>query len=197
MSKWRHEFATNKPLAASGAATGLDRSPASKAGIWRPAARKRRSHPRFRNQLCDAWNAHSGRRQRHPCPDGDRLDASPVGLSDRAQPAAQYRPLLHRLRGRDRQRADDLAEQQPLPARSGFPTIYNPRHGCEPAPVARCARDSPACRRCRRFNGRHAGAAVGRQPSRSYAWYRCAGADGADPSLVGGDERGRSPHPDG
>ena len=37
---------------------------------------------------------------------------------------------------------------------------------------------------------------MGRQRSRSYAQHRGAGADGANPSVVGRDERGRAPHPD-
>ena len=38
---------------------------------------------------------------------------------------------------------------------------------------------------------------MGRQRSRSYAQHCRPGADGANPSLVGRDERSRPPHPDG
>ena len=50
---------------------------------------------------------------------------------------------------------------------------------------------------CRRLDGRHAGAAMGRQRSRSRAQHRRAGTDGPDAAVGGRHERGRAPHPDG
>ena len=104
-------------------------------------------------------------RQCHSDPDGDRLDPSPAGFSDRA--GRPLDPDRHFIicadaigNGLSTSPSNSLSA-----AGSRVSALYHPRHGCEPAQAARRARRAAARFDCRGLDGRDAGAAMGRQRS--------------------------------
>ena len=85
------------------------------------------------------------------------------------------------------QRLHDVAEQLQGAAAHGFSEIRHPRHGGIAIPAAEGEiRHRPRRGRRRSVDGRHADAAMGRQPSR---FHGCAGGDGAAGEDAGLERR--------
>ena len=95
-----------------------------------------------------------------------------VGDDGRPRQADRHRALLHhlpqrdrRLHGLDRSGFDQSADRQAVGPR--FPGHHHPRHGACPGDAARRAWHQLAVRGGGRLDGRHAGAAMGRELSQA------------------------------
>ena len=101
-----------------------------------------------------------------------------VGDHGRPRQADRHRPLLRHLRQRDRRLhgldrpgLDQPGDRQALGPR--FPGHHHPRHGARAGDADRPPRHRQPVLRRRRLDGRHAGAAMGRELSRSASSRRC------------------------
>ena len=150
----------------------------------RPQAGKRRGDQGFFDLLCHPRHAERQKIQRHPDGDGDLRQPSPHRLHDRPRQGARSRKIFHHLHRCDRQRAFDLAEQFEDAAAHAVSEIHHPRHGGIAIPPGEGkVRHRPCRRGDRPVDGRHAGAAMGRQPSRFHGRAGGDGAAGEDAGL--------------
>ena len=158
--------------------------------VWRAQRAQGQRHPRDPRSLRRRARGGASQRQR-PAP---RL----VGHADRPRQGARHRQVLRHQLQRDRrlQRLDRAGLREPRhgPAlRHRLPHHHDRRHGQRPGDAARPPRHREAARRRRRFDGRHAGARVGRLASRARPSLRAARHRG--PPAHAGDrlQRGRPP----
>ena len=102
--------------------------------------------------------------------------------------------IFHHLHRRDRQRADHLAVELHRAAAHEISEVPAPRHGDVAEEADGAPRHQPRRRGDRPVDGRHAGAAMGRQPS---GFHGLAGLAGAARQDAGLDRRGARCEPQG
>ncbi len=156
----------------------------------RPQAGEWRGHQGFLDLLRDARNAERRKIQRHPDGDSDLGKPSPDRFHDRPRQGTRPRQIFHHLHRCDREWAYNLAEQFQGAAAHAVSEIHDPRHGrVAISPAEGEIRHRASGRRDRTFDGRHADAAMGRQPSGRHG---CVDSDGParqDTGLERGSRR--------